>query len=230
MLTRATSAIRLRALSSFLRQVRPSSSSGKSSDISILPDEEEGQDDFVEVPTKRRMGEPLYHNRDDFWSRYPQVNPAAARETWVEDLSTVGDDNSNELLRLHPDVWSIRPRLDIIYSNVEWQKWYKKVDYEYVKDRYEMDYFSRRRPWPQKGMGKARHATSTSPIWIQGGKAHGNKGPKSYFHMKNYSLRVWGLIHTLSAKYAQDDVKIVKDLEIPSDDPKYIEDLIDKRG
>ena len=45
-----------------------------------------------------------------------------------------------------------------------------------------------------------------------------------------YQLRVWGLIHTLSVKFAQDDVKIVKDLEIPSDQPEYIEELIDKRG
>ena len=48
--------------------------------------------------------------------------------------------------------------------------------------------------------------------------------------MKPYHYRVAGLIHTLSAKLAQDDVRFVKDLEIPSDDPKFIEDLIDERG
>ena len=85
-------------------------------------------------------------------------------------------------------------------------------------------------PRPQKGQCIARHRTKTSPIWIQGGKAHGNKGPRSYFHMKPYHYRVAGLIHTLSAKLAQDDVRFVKDLEIPSDDPKFIEDLIDERG
>ena len=42
------------------------------------------------------------------------------------------------------------------------------------------------------------------------------------------SLRVLGLIHTLSAKFAQDDVKFVQNLEIPSDKPEYIEDLIGK--
>ena len=67
-------------------------------------------------------------------------------------------------------------------------------------------------------------------VFLLGGKAHGNKGPRSYFHMIPYSKRVWGLIHTLSAKYAQDDVKFVTDLEIPSDQPDYIEKLIDKRG
>ena len=99
-----------------------------------------------------------------------------------------------------------------------------------MKDRYEMEYTQTRRPWPQKGTGRARHRTMTSPLWIQGGKAHGNKGPRSYHYMLPYQLRVWGLIHTLSTKFAQDDVKIVKNLEIPSDQPEYIEELIDKRG
>ena len=81
----------------------------------------------------------LYFNefisRDEFWAKFPQYNPAKAREAWVEDLTVAQDDGSNEIIRLHPDVWAVRPRLDIIYENVEWQKWYKKVDYEYVKDR-----------------------------------------------------------------------------------------------
>ena len=76
-------------------------------------------------------------SRDDFWAKYPPSNPAIAREAWIEDLTVAHDDGSNEILRLHPDIWAIRPRLDIIYENVEWQKWYKKVDWEYVHDRYE---------------------------------------------------------------------------------------------
>ena len=143
---------------------------------------------------------------------------------------TTNDDASNEIIRLHPDVWAIRPRLDIIFNNIEWQKWYKKIDWEYVKDRYEMPIETNRRPWQQKGTGRARHSCKVTPQWHDGGKAHGNKGPRSYFHMKTYSVRVWGLIHTLSAKFAQDDIKFVSNLEIPSDEPDYIEKLIVDRG
>ena len=40
-----------------------------------------------------------------------------------------------------------------------------------------------------------------------------------------------GLIHTLSAKFAQDDVKIVKDFDsLPTDDPQFLDDLIEARG
>ena len=50
------------------------------------------------------------------------------------------------------------------------------------------------------------------------------------FYMLSYHERLNGLIHTLSAKFAQDDVHFVKDLQIPTDDPGYVEALIDERG
>jgi len=201
-----------------------------SSDFTVISEDDFKEEPQEVVPESILNHKPICHTRDDFFKKYPPTNPACAREGWIENLNTIENDNTNELMKLHPDVWAIRPRLDIIHRNLEWQKWYKRIDWEYVKDRYEMDYFQNRRPWPQKGSGRARHSTVNSPIWIQGGKAHGNKGPRSYFHMLSYQLRVWGLIHTLSAKFAQDDVKFVQNLEIPSDKPEYIEDLIDKRG
>ena len=68
-----------------------------------------------------------------------------------------------------------------------------------------------------------------SPIFFSGGKAHGPRGVKTWYYNLEYSKRVAGLIHTLAVKFAQDDVHIVRDLEIPSSDSKYIEDLVDDR-
>ena len=42
-----------------------------------------------------------------------------------------------------------------------------------------------------------------SPLWLQGGKCHGPKGPTTHFYMLPYHLRVYGLIHALSSKFAQ---------------------------
>jgi len=222
-------ALRLRGSSAITQM--PQNSRFASSDFTVISDDDLNQEESKEVVPKSIVDhKPICHSRDEFWKKYPPINPACSREGWIENLSNTGDDNTNELIKLHPDVWAIRPRLDIIYQNLEWQKWYKKIDWEYEKDRYEMEYHQTRRPWPQKGGGMARHRTTTSPLWIQGGKAHGNKGPRSYHFMLNYQARVWGLIHTLSAKFAQDDVKFVENLEIPSDDPEYIDELIDKRG
>ena len=75
------------------------------------------------VPKSIVEQKPICHSRDEFWKKYPPNNPACSREGWIENLSNTGDDNTNELIKLHPDVWAVRPRLDIIYQNLEWQKW-----------------------------------------------------------------------------------------------------------
>ena len=70
---------------------------------------------------------------------------------------------------------------------IHFQKYFFKKFFDFI--RYEIEYSSNRRPWPQKGGGKARHATTIAPQWHDGAKAHGNKGPRTYFHMKPYSTR-----------------------------------------
>jgi len=86
-----------------------------------------------------------------------------------------------------------------------------------------------RKPWPQKGTGRARHGSIRSPLFYGGGQAHGPRGPKSYFFMLPFYARVKGLYSTLSVKLAQDDLKIVDSLEIPSKDPKFLERLAEER-
>ena len=139
-----------------------------SSDFTVISDESELVEIEEEKPKSILDKESIFHSREDFTAKYPPSNPAVYRQAWLEDLSATKNDNSNEMIQLHPDVWAIRPRLDIINDNLEWQKWYKRIDWEYVKDRYEMEYRQTRRPWPQKGTGRARHRTETSPIWLQG--------------------------------------------------------------
>lgn len=48
--------------------------------------------------------------------------------------------------------------------------------------------------------------------------------------MPPFFTRVAGLTSTLSVKLAQDDLHIVNDLEIPTAEPSYIEQLIEERN
>lgn len=62
---------------------------------------------------------------------------------------------------------------------------------------------SSRKPWRQKGLGKARHGTRRSHLFLGGGKLHGPRNPTSYFYMLPFGSRLLGLCSTLSIKLAQ---------------------------
>lgn len=79
-------------------------------------------------------------------------------------------------------------------------------------------------------MGKARAGSIRSPLFRGGGRAHGPRSPTCYFYMLPFWLRLRGLTSTLSVKLAQDDLHVVNNLEIPTDDKQYVLDLIEKRN
>ena len=95
-----------------------------SSDFTVISEDGIEEQEPSEVVAKSIVDQAaICHSRDEFWKKYPPASPACSREGWIENLSTIGDDNTNEVMKLHPDIWGIKPRIDIIYQNVEWQKW-----------------------------------------------------------------------------------------------------------
>lgn len=132
-------------------------------------------------------------------------------------------------MELNPKIFAATPRIDLIHLNVCWQRNYKRVSFATAKTRNEVR-GGGRKPWPQKGGGRARHGSIRSPLFIGGGVAHGPRSPTVHFYMLPFFQRILGLTTTLSVKLAQDDLHIVKDLELPTDDKDYIKSLVQKRN
>jgi len=63
-----------------------------------------------------------------------------------------------------------------------------------------------KKPWKQKGTGRARHGSSRSPIWVGGGVAHGPRTEKSYAKKINKNVRAKALGVVLSKKFADGQV------------------------
>jgi len=57
-----------------------------------------------------------------------------------------------------------------------------------------------RKPWRQKGTGRARHGSIRSPLWIGGGKAHGPRKERDYSQKVNKKMRRLALFSALSRK------------------------------
>ncbi len=71
-----------------------------------------------------------------------------------------------------------------------------------------------RKPWKQKGTGRARHGSSRSPIWVGGGVAHGPRNDKSYAKKINRKARSKALFVALSRKFRDGEVIFVETLGI----------------
>jgi large subunit ribosomal protein L4 len=74
-----------------------------------------------------------------------------------------------------------------------------------------------KKPWRQKGTGRARAGSNTSPIWVRGGKAHG-PDPRDYSTHIPKPMRKAALFSALSSR-AKDEKIIVVD-QITIDPPK----------
>lgn len=74
-----------------------------------------------------------------------------------------------------------------------------------------------KKPWRQKGTGRARHGSIREPQWVGGGAAFGPK-PRDHSMSVNKKMRAGALRSALSARAADGKVLVVDDLNI--DPPK----------
>lgn len=70
-----------------------------------------------------------------------------------------------------------------------------------------------RKPWRQKGTGRARHGSIRSPLWVGGGKTHTPK-PRDYSQDMPKKMRRAALRAALSAKAAEEEIVIVDELAL----------------
>jgi large subunit ribosomal protein L4 len=68
-----------------------------------------------------------------------------------------------------------------------------------------------KKPWKQKGTGRARHGSTRSPIWVGGGVSHGPRNLVNWHCKINKSARIAGLKSILKDRLANNMVYILED-------------------
>jgi large subunit ribosomal protein L4 len=79
-----------------------------------------------------------------------------------------------------------------------------------------------RKPWRQKGTGRARHGSIRSPIWVGGGVAHGPR-PRDYGMRVNKKMKRLALRSALTDRARDDRIRVVDTLSF--DEPSTKEAL-----
>ncbi|MCK4404735.1 MAG: 50S ribosomal protein L4 [candidate division Zixibacteria bacterium] len=85
------------------------------------------------------------------------------------------------------------------------------------------------KPWRQKGTGRARAGTNTSPIWVGGGRAFPPVPHDCHIDIPKKMKRK-ALLSTLSAMASENRVKIIQDISLDVPKTKVMAELFDKMG
>lgn len=83
-----------------------------------------------------------------------------------------------------------------------------------------------KKPWKQKGTGRARHGSTRSPIWRGGGVTHGPRAEKDYSVKINRKMRAAALASVLSKKWRDGEVLFVDTLRMEAPKTKDAKALI----
>ena len=84
-----------------------------------------------------------------------------------------------------------------------------------------------KKPWKQKGTGRARHGSSRSPIWIGGGTTHGPKSEKNYSVVIPKKMRMKALFTALSRKWKDGEVLFIDNVTLKNAKTKEAKSVVD---
>src|SRR5574343_167535 len=73
-----------------------------------------------------------------------------------------------------------------------------------------------KKPWRQKGTGRARHGSTRSPIWRHGGVTHGPNKERDFSQKINRKMRTKALFTVLSKKMRDGQIMFIDSLNLDS--------------
>lgn len=112
---------------------------------------------------------------------------------------------------LNEKIWGLSWNADLVHQVVTSMRANARTGTALVKDRSAVS-GGGKKPWAQKGTGRARHGSSRSPIWRHGGVTHGPLAEKDYSKKINKKVRAKALYTVLSEKLRKGEIMFVDDI------------------
>ena len=129
---------------------------------------------------------------------------------------------------LDPDVFGIEPNRAVMHQVVTAQLAAARRGTASTKTRAEVR-GGGRKPWRQKGLGRARHGSIRSPQWVGGGVAHGPK-PRDFSQRTPKKMKRLALRSALSARASEEAVKVLEPIDWSAPKTKAAAQLLDAIG
>jgi large subunit ribosomal protein L4 len=97
------------------------------------------------------------------------------------------------------------------------------------KDRGEVRH-STKKPWRQKGTGRARAGMTSSPLWRGGGKIFPNTTQENYAQKVNRKMYRAGMASILSQLAREDRIRVVDEFKVPQPKTKLLAQKVKSMG
>jgi large subunit ribosomal protein L4 len=132
-------------------------------------------------------------------------------KTAVKAALFSSDGTRNGDVELNPEVFGIEPNLAVLHQVVNAQLAGARAGTHKTKTRAEVR-GGGRKPWRQKGTGRARQGSIRSPQWRGGGVAHGPE-PRDYSQRTPRKMKRLALRSALSARASEEAIKVIDSFE-----------------
>jgi large subunit ribosomal protein L4 len=145
----------------------------------------------------------------------------------VTDVYDIENNKVSEI-ELSESVFGAEVNEAVLYDVVRMQMASRRSGTASTKKRHDVR-GGGRKPWRQKGTGRARVGTRRSPLWRGGGIIFGPE-PRSYAFKVPRKVRKLALVSALSMKVKEGKVLVLKDFPIDEIKTKKFREVIDRFG
>lgn len=136
------------------------------------------------------------------------------------------DGTSSKEVTLNDSVFGIEPNENVVFDAIVAQRSRQRQGTHAVKNRSERR-GGGKKPWRQKGTGRARSGSNRSPIWRGGGIVFGPT-PRSYGHKLPRKARRLAIKSVLSQKVLDEELILVDSLALDTPKTKEFKAILDK--
>ncbi|AMB96258.1 MULTISPECIES: 50S ribosomal protein L4 [Aerococcus] len=135
------------------------------------------------------------------------------------------DGSQNGEIEVKDDIFAIEPNETAIFDVILMQRASRRQGTHSVKNRSAVS-GGGRKPWRQKGTGRARQGSIRAPQWVGGGRAFGPT-PRSYSYKLPRKVRRLALRSALSRKVSQDNLVVVDALSLDAPKTKEFKNILE---
>ena len=122
------------------------------------------------------------------------------------------DGSQSNQVTLPASVFGAPFKADLVHQVVVAMQANERAGTAHTKDRSEVA-GTGKKPWRQKGTGRARHGSRRSPIWTGGGVTFGPRNEKDHSKRTTKKMRARALAAVLSRKFADGELVVVEKLD-----------------